>query len=92
LDSSLMGLALLKGTTALHVAARENRCETMLHLMEQYRAPLDAQDLAGRTPLHYAAEEGHIDVCKVWPASRLGLGFMGMTTWWCAGAAGLGLD
>eukprot|EP00045_Choanoeca_perplexa_P015602 m.198210 g.198210 ORF g.198210 m.198210 type:complete len:1089 (+) comp17037_c0_seq2:103-3369(+) len=52
------------GTNVMHVCARENRLETLLYLHEQHEAPLDVVDLGGRTPLMYAAEEGHLDVCK----------------------------
>lgn len=53
------------GTNVMHVCARENRLETLLYLHEQHEAPIDAVDLGGRTPLMYAAEEGHLDMCKV---------------------------
>eukprot|EP00730_Choanoeca_flexa_P018186 TRINITY_DN8831_c0_g2_i1.p1 TRINITY_DN8831_c0_g2~~TRINITY_DN8831_c0_g2_i1.p1 ORF type:complete len:659 (+),score=167.74 TRINITY_DN8831_c0_g2_i1:168-2144(+) len=64
-DTDLVSGQDLLGTNAIHVCARENRMETLLFLHEECEASLDVTDLAGRTPLMYAAEEGHVDMCKV---------------------------
>src|SRR5262249_28516534 len=51
-------------TTLLHAACYDNRADTA-GLLIRLGAPLDAQDVMGRTPLHWAAVNGALEAIDV---------------------------
>lgn len=51
------------GMTALHLTAAGNKLQCLL-LLINIRADKDARDNAGWTPLHHAANNGHLDIVK----------------------------
>ena len=54
----------LSGTTALHAAAIGNYSAVIRLLLTKGKADPNTQDLAKRTPLHYAAERGLLSACE----------------------------
>ncbi|KAF8795282.1 Ankyrin-3 like protein [Argiope bruennichi] len=50
--------------TALHIAAIHGRLVIVDYLIEVANTPIDDRDIDGKTPLHYACENGHLDVTK----------------------------
>ncbi len=62
LDTDKEGMVKLrdhKGRTLLHVMAALGDLEGM-RLLLRYRAPVDARDDDGKTPLYYAVDRGHM--------------------------------
>jgi ankyrin repeat protein len=57
------------GRTALHVAAgwgyQGEGSLAIIRLLLEYGARIDARDLRGQTPLHWAVQEGNIDAVKI---------------------------
>ncbi len=51
------------GMTALHLTAAGNKLQCLL-LLINIRADKEARDNAGWTPLHHAANNGHLDIVK----------------------------
>jgi hypothetical protein len=54
--------------TAIHLAAREGY-SSIITILLQSGADVNARDEKGRTPLHHCAESGHVDALKVLLAS-----------------------
>jgi ankyrin repeat protein len=54
-----------KGYSMCHVAAQYGQTEMLYHAFMKYNMELDAPDVDGRTPLHWAAYKGHRDSVKL---------------------------
>lgn len=53
------------GDTLLHVCAEFNRCEIMKYMTDRWEKwNINVTNLAGETPLMYAAREGHAATIK----------------------------
>ena len=52
------------GQTVLHLAATQGSSENVGMLLAKHKALLKEIDLDNRTPLHNAAEYGHVDACR----------------------------
>lgn len=48
-------------SSAVHIAAGYGHCELLEHLLQAYEGSANIRDAFQMTPLHYAAENGHID-------------------------------
>ncbi|KAG0425652.1 hypothetical protein HPB47_027205 [Ixodes persulcatus] len=54
-----------KGLTPLHLAAEKGYANLVMKLVAEHGAILDALSLSKKTPLHLAAGEGRLEVCKI---------------------------
>lgn len=54
-----------KGYSLCHVAAQYGQTEILYHAFMKYNLDVDAPDVDGRTPLHWAAYKGHRDCVKL---------------------------
>jgi len=59
-----VGAATVHGRTALHWAAAKGRGECLALLLSKGAKP-DARDAAGMTPVHLAAQHGHLAACTL---------------------------
>lgn len=48
----------------MHEAAQEGTIKTVKYLLNK-KLTVNAQDANGNTPLHYAAQEGHIEIVRL---------------------------
>ena len=53
------------GMNALHLAAQGGQVSTIHYLAPKMKTQLHSTDYKGYTILHWAAQEGHVDVVKL---------------------------
>lgn len=51
--------------TVLHVACEEGHIDLVKHLLHRRERHVFEQDPDGFTPLHYAAKNGHLHICRL---------------------------
>ena len=59
--------------TVLHYACKGGSVDCVVLLLEQCNANVDTRDRNGLTPLMTAAQNGHVDVCKVLIQHNVGI-------------------
>ena len=53
------------GSTAIHLAARENHKTVLEHLLPPLKTTVDTEDYEGKTPLWKAAFNGSVDCISI---------------------------